>query len=59
MLVEAMPKLEDFFLDIYEIDQITEEGYLLLADCFSNLANLKKLHIDLSAYSLFNLVIPL
>ena len=59
MLVESMPKLEDFFLDIYEIDQITEEGYLLLADSFSNLGNLKKLHIDLSAYRLFNLVILL
>jgi hypothetical protein len=47
--------LQEFYLDLYEVDQITEEGYLLLAESVSELENLKKLHIDLSAYALFHL----
>ena len=31
MLLTSSVDLEEFYLDLYEVDQITEEGYLLLA----------------------------
>ena len=51
MLIENLPNLKEFYLDLYEIDQVSEEGYMLLADLFNHVPNLKKLHLDLSAYS--------
>lgn len=41
--------LEEFYLDLYEVDQITEDGYLVLAESLTTLINLKSLHLDLSA----------
>lgn len=49
MLLTSSVDLEEFYLDLYEVDQITEEGYLLLAEAVSGLSSLTKLHIDLSA----------
>ena len=49
MLLTSSVDLEEFYLDLYEVDQITEEGYHLLAEAVSGLNSLTKLHIDLSA----------
>lgn len=49
LLFEMLPGLTDFYLDLYEVDQITEDGYLMLAQSIGCLAQLQKLHIDLSA----------
>lgn len=51
MLLTSSVDLQEFYLDLYEVDQITEEGYLLLAEAISGLSSLTKLHIDLSAYT--------
>jgi hypothetical protein len=34
---------------LYEVDQITEEGYLLFAESIASLQKLESLHIDFSA----------
>jgi hypothetical protein len=31
MLLETLSGLNEFYLDLYEVDQITEDGYLMLA----------------------------
>lgn len=31
MLIESQPELRELYLDFYEIDQITENGYMVLA----------------------------
>ncbi len=31
MLMEDLDRLEHFYLDMYQVDQVTEQGYLLLA----------------------------
>ena len=53
MLLTSSVDLEEFYLDLYEVDQITEEGYLLLAEAVSGLSSLTKLHIDLSAQNVY------
>lgn len=50
LLLSNLSNLEEFYLDLYEIDQITAEGYLNLAEGLTELQGLKKLHLDLSAY---------
>lgn len=51
MLLESLAEgLEEFYLDLYEVDQITEDGYLILAECLSSLPNLTSLHLDFCAY---------
>lgn len=49
LLLEGLEDLEEFYLDLYEVDQITEDGYLVLAESLTPLTNLKSLHIDFSA----------
>ena len=49
LLLSNLSNLEEFYLDLYEIDQITAEGYLNLAEGLTELQGLKKLHLDLSA----------
>ncbi len=49
MLLETLQGLTDFYLDLYEVDQISEDGYLLLAESLSHLQNLTKFHLDVSA----------
>jgi hypothetical protein len=37
MLLSNLNELTDFYLDLYEVDRITEDGYLLLAQGLSEM----------------------
>lgn len=37
MLLTNLNELTDFYLDLYEVDRITEDGYLLLAQGLSEM----------------------
>lgn len=50
MLIESLPELRELYLDFYEIDQITESGYMVLAESLNQLPHLQSLHLDFSAY---------
>ena len=50
MLLESLTNLTYFYLDLYEIDQVSEDGYLSLAESISHLPHLQTFHLDLSAY---------
>jgi hypothetical protein len=49
MLFESLYGLTDLYLDLYEVDQITEDGYLMLAESISSMEDLQKIYVDFSA----------
>jgi hypothetical protein len=49
MLFESLSGLTDLYLDLYEVDQITEDGYLMLAESISSMEGLQKIYVDFSA----------
>lgn len=49
MLFESLYGLTDLYLDLYEVDQITEDGYLMLAESISSMEGLQKIYVDFSA----------